>query len=92
MTNEEMLVTQLIKEGQKCISEGKWQEAEHLFSEADHLDKWKDIYGGQIYSSLAISYAHLGNITKAKHFIGLYEEQFMDYADDDEIAKIQLAE
>lgn len=69
MTNEERLVTQLLTEGQKCLDESKWNEAEQLYNEADTLDKWRDLYGGTIYASLAYVYASLGDSTKCKHFL-----------------------
>jgi hypothetical protein len=52
MTTEEHLIVQLIKEGQKFIDHSNWEEAANYFSEADNLDKWRDIYGSKIYSNL----------------------------------------
>ena len=93
MVTEEMLVTQLIEEGQKFLDEHKWRDAVDLFSEAENLDKWKDLYGGQIYASLAYAFAQLGDKTKAKHFIALFDEQFGEYgvAEDDELEKVKKA-
>jgi thioredoxin-like negative regulator of GroEL len=52
MVNEERLINQLISEGQRCMDEGRWHESTQLFSEAEQLDKWRDLYGGQIFASL----------------------------------------
>lgn len=52
MTNEEQLILELLKEGQKSVESKNWSEAAHYFNEADGLDKWRDIYGGKIYSNL----------------------------------------
>jgi len=34
------------------MDDGKWRDAANLFSEADNLEKWRDLYGGKIYASL----------------------------------------
>lgn len=52
MTTEEQLITQLIDEGTKSLESGDFNDAAHMFNEADSLDKWRDLYGGKIYSSL----------------------------------------
>jgi uncharacterized protein HemY len=79
MANEEQLIGQLIAEGQGCLDNEKWQEAADLFTEAEQLEKWRDLYGGQIYASLAYAFAQLGDTTKAKHFLSQHEEQFGEY-------------
>lgn len=42
------------------------------------MERWAEIYGSQIYSSLALAYAQVGNLTKAKHFMQLYRETIGD--------------
>ena len=44
-------------EGQKCLDEEKWEEAVHLYGEAELMDSWKDVHGGQILASLAYVFA-----------------------------------
>ena len=39
-----------------------WKDAAHLFSEADNLDKWRDLYGGKIYASLGRYYFLTNNL------------------------------
>jgi outer membrane protein assembly factor BamD (BamD/ComL family) len=79
MTNEERLVAQLLGEGLKCLDKSLWQEAAQLYAEADTLDKWRDLYGGTIYASLAYAFAQLGDFTKCKHYLDRYQEEFGEY-------------
>lgn len=37
-----------------------------IFTQAGDMDKWKDLYGGTILSSLALASAKIGNMTVAK--------------------------
>lgn len=57
IATEEQLVLQLISESLNFIDQKKWDEAINLLNEADSLEKWRDLYGGKIYSSLAFAYA-----------------------------------
>lgn len=62
MATEEIMINQLLKEGETCIDEKKWREAIELIGEAEGLTRWIEIYGSQIYSSLALAYSYLGNL------------------------------
>ena len=53
ITNEETLITQLIKEGQRCLDEKRYDEALFLYGEAMLMDKWKPLYGGSLLANLA---------------------------------------
>lgn len=90
MTTEEKIITQLINEGKKCLENDQWNEAIDLFSEADTLEKWRDIYGGTILSSLSLAFAQLGNHIKASHFLNQYKEMNQEYGitEEDEMEKI----
>ena len=79
VSNEEKLILQLIKEGDKCIKEKKYTEAIDLYKKADTFERWKELYGGNIYASLAFCFAQLGNKTQARHFVSLFDEAYGDY-------------
>jgi thioredoxin-like negative regulator of GroEL len=79
LANEEIIMSQLLKQGQAFIEEKKWSEAIGAYEEAEKMDKWSEIYGSQICSSLSLAYAQIGNITKAKHFMQLYRESTADF-------------
>jgi len=57
VATEEKLVIQLISEGLHYIDSKKWEEAINLLNEAESLERWRDLYGGKIYSSLAYANA-----------------------------------
>jgi hypothetical protein len=54
IASEEILVNDLIKEGRKCLGEGRYSDAIEILTEAHGFDKWKDLYGSTILSSLGI--------------------------------------
>lgn len=89
-----MLADSLIQEGSRCIDEGKLVDALHLFEEANHLEKWKDIYGTIVLANLAYICAKQGNIHKARHYV---EEYYILYGkgehmqDPDEFTKLNFA-
>lgn len=89
-------MSKLLKQGEAFIEEKRWSEAIGAYEDAEKMDKWSEIYGAQIYSSLSLAYAHIGNLTKAKHFMQLYRENFTDFGqqaqlDDEEGQKISKA-
>jgi len=57
IATEERLVIQLISEGLHFIESKKWEDAISLLDEAESLERWIDLYGGKIYSSLAFANA-----------------------------------
>jgi outer membrane protein assembly factor BamD (BamD/ComL family) len=66
------LADSLIKEGSRCIEEGKLDDAIQLFEEAGHLEKWRDIYGSIIFANLAYICVMKRNYTKAMYHIEDY--------------------
>ena len=91
MTNEENLILEIIKQGDGLISKKMYKHAAELYKEADNLaEKWRDLYGARIYASLAFCYAHIGNLTLAKHFISQHEEQFGDFGISDDAEQRML--
>lgn len=72
VANEEILADSLIKEGSRCIEEGKLTDALTLFEEANLLEKWRDIYGTVVLANLAYICAKQGNIHKARDYIEDY--------------------
>jgi len=52
ITQEEMLVNDLIKEGKRCLDEGNLEDAITLLTDANSLDKWRSLYGATILSCL----------------------------------------
>ena len=76
LATEEIIVNNLLSRGQEFINEEKWAEAIVAYEDAEKMERWSEIYGTQIFSSLALAHAHTGNITKAKHFMQLYKECF----------------
>ena len=79
IATEERLCIQLISEGLQYLESKKWEEAIGLFSEAESLERWIDLYGGKIYSSLAFANAQIGNYTKAKYFLSLHKKVLGQY-------------
>lgn len=69
LASEEIIVSKLLKQGQLFIEAKRWSEAISAYEDAEKMDKWCEIYGPQIYSSLSLAYAQIGNLTKAKHFM-----------------------
>lgn len=57
LATEEIIVSKLLKQGQTFIEEKRWAEAISAYEDAEKMDKWSEIYGAQIYSSLALAYA-----------------------------------
>ena len=60
------------------------------------MERWAEIYGTQIYSSLSLAYAQIGNVTKAKHFMQIYRESVGDLGhsqqpDDEDSQKVNWA-
>ena len=47
------------------------------------MEKWTNAYGGKIYSGIAFAYAHLGDMTKAKHFVALHKEFLGEFGEMD---------
>ena len=45
LANEEIMMSQLLKQGQAFIEEKKWSEAVGAYEEAEKMDKWSEIYG-----------------------------------------------
>ena len=91
VANEEILADSLIKEGSRCIEEGKLGDAHHLFEEANDLEKWRDIYGTVILANLAYICALKKNYTKAKQHIDDFYELYGitdNYVDPDEHTKL----
>jgi len=66
ITSEEHCIQKLIKEGQKCIRQTKYDDAEFLFQQAEQMNNLKGTYGGTILSSLAFIKAKKGNLTLAE--------------------------
>lgn len=66
MANEEKLLNQILSEGKKLVKSEKYEEASNMFLEAYNLDKWKEVYGTNILTNLAYTFAMKGNIIKAK--------------------------
>ena len=52
-----MIVNNLLKQGQSYIEERKWSEAISTYEDAERMERWAEIYGSQIYSSLSLAYA-----------------------------------
>lgn len=91
VANEEILAESLIKEGSRCIDEGKLEDAQHLFDEANQLEKWRDIYGTVVLANLAYICLLKNNVTKARQHLSDYYDLFnqSDYSiDPDEYQKI----
>jgi len=57
-----------MKAGDKLLEETKYDDAIKMYEEALGFDKWKDLYGSTILSSLAYVQALKGNMVMAKHF------------------------
>ena len=94
VATEERLVIQLISEGLHFIESKKWEDAISLLNEAESLDRWTDLYGGKIYSSLAFANAQIGNYTKAKDYLALHKKvlgQYYSQLAGDELLRIQTA-
>jgi len=53
VTNEENLINQLIKEGKSCLNDENYDDALYLFSEANQMNQWRNLYGSTIISNLA---------------------------------------
>lgn len=96
----------MIKEGKKCIDNGKIEDALELLNEANGLEKWKDLYGGTILSNLGItlltsSFYHYsiayatamkGNKPLAKHYLSEYKKRYGDHSfEDDEVERLMYA-
>ena len=95
VANEEILADSLIKEGSRCIDEGKLTDALHLFEEANLLEKWRDIYGTIILANLAYICAKQGNIHKARDYVDDYYDLYgkSDYSQEpDEFQKLTYAQ
>lgn len=45
MATEEIIIGQLLREGQTCIDDKNWKEAIQLLGEAEGLNRWIEIYG-----------------------------------------------
>jgi hypothetical protein len=54
------------------------QSGIELLSEANDLERWRDLYGGTILSNLAFATALKGNKTMAKHYLKEYQKTFGD--------------
>ena len=95
VANEELLSESLIKEGTRCIEEGKLNDAQNLFEEANLLEKWRDIYGPSIFANLAYICAMRRNYTKAKQhledYLALYGNSEFNI-DPDEHQKLSYAQ
>ena len=74
MATEEIIISQLLREGQTLIDDKNWKEAIQLLGEAEGLTRWIEIYGSQIYSSLALAYSYLGNLSQTKHYLSMYNK------------------
>jgi hypothetical protein len=82
---EENLINNLLENGLKAIKEKQFDDAIFFLSEAKMMEKWKDTYGRQVYSSLSYAYAMIGNVLKAKNTYDEYEKEFGISAICDEI-------
>jgi len=45
LATEEIIVSQLLKQGQSFVDDKLWDEAIGVFEEADKMQKWNEIYG-----------------------------------------------
>lgn len=89
----------MIKEGQRCLTEGKLNDAQNLFEEANNLEKWKDVYGTVVLANLAYICALKRNYSMAKHYMEDYNVQYgkseqagNNYYDPDEYQKLSYAQ
>lgn len=64
----------------------------YLFNEADSIERKYDMYGRRILSNLALTYAKIGDMTKAKICLDKYDKSYGHHnGKEDELDKLATA-